>query len=70
MVFLWWGCFANILCYSHPSPNFPLQNDCKNQKSALERLWSVPSFKDIAMRTDFLDSNYIHKDGLLRVRRD
>ena len=38
-------------------------------QSKLERLWSVPSFKDIAMRTDQLDSNYLHKDGLLRVRR-
>ena len=36
-------------------------------KSKLERLWSVPSFKDIAMRTDLLDSNYLHKDGVLRV---
>ena len=38
-------------------------------QSKLERLWSVPSFKDIAMRTDLLDSNYLHKDGVLRVRK-
>jgi hypothetical protein len=38
-------------------------------KSTLERLWSVPSLKDIAMRTDLLDSNYLHKDGVLRVSK-
>ena len=37
-------------------------------QSKLERLWSLPAFKDIAMRTDLLDSNYLHKDGVLRVR--
>ena len=35
---------------------------------ALERLWSAPSFKDIAMRTDQLDSNYIYRENKLRVR--
>ena len=43
-----------------------LSKSCR-LKSKLERLWSVPSFKDIAMRTDLLDSNYLHKDGVLRV---
>jgi hypothetical protein len=31
-------------------------------------LWSLPSLIDIAMRNDQLDSNYLHKDNLLRVR--
>ena len=30
----------------------------------------MPSFKDIAMRTDLLDSNYFHLDGVLRVRKN
>ena len=54
------------MCLFFSFPSLLLRSS-STLKSKLERLWSVPSFKDIAMRTDLLDSNYLHKDGVLRV---